>query len=398
MNIQQAIDSVDIERLYRHVLKLEGERHPVNTPEALLAAADYITTELHSYGVAVRRQLFSVPDYHGPLYNLEGWLGDESRPAAALMNHYDTYAHTSGANDNAAAVAVMLEAARVLAHADGIPSIRFLSFTLEEGHPGFYARVQQNARELGLVDERGRYTSYETVKALQAHDAQARATWQMGQSLGAVLGEIAEQLKAQMPEAVYRHLLVQAAVHKDVTFLPGTFGHIGSWRWMDEAVQLKKPLAYGLCLDEIGRTYPGKGHQAFPAEIPRAMLKTYRVELDDPNADWAFLLTDREAARVAEVFCGQCQSQGVALPYVHLHVPLDFAGIKQHFPQTLGSDYTAFWREGVPALALFDSASWRTPYYGHTFADTADRLDYDQIARITRAVVGTLAERQLAEG
>jgi hypothetical protein len=397
MNISQALDAVDVERLYRHVLKLEGERHPVNTPEALLAAADYIASELRSYGASVRRQLFSVPDYHGPLYNIEGWLGDEGRPAAAIMNHYDTYAHTSGANDNAAAVAVMLEAARVLAQTDNVPSIRFLSFTLEEGNPGFYARIQQNARELGLVDERGRYTSYETVKALQAHDARARATWRLGMSLGAVFADVAEQLKGQMPAVVYQHLLVQAEVHKDMTFLPGTFGHIGSWRWMDEAQQLNKPLAYGICLDEIGRTYPGKGHQTFPTEIPREMLKTYRVELDDPNADWVFLLSDRAAARAAETFCGHCRAESINLPYVHLHIPLDYEAIKQQFPQTLGSDYTAFWREGIPALALFDSASWRTPYYGHTFADTADRLDYDQIGRITRAVTATLAERQLAE-
>jgi Zn-dependent M28 family amino/carboxypeptidase len=45
------------------------------------------------------------------------------------------------------------------------------------------------------------------------------------------------------------------------------------------------------------------------------------------------------------------------------------------------SDHWSFWQEGYPAFMVTDTAPFRYPYY-HTAADTADKVDYDRMARL----------------
>jgi hypothetical protein len=49
------------------------------------------------------------------------------------------------------------------------------------------------------------------------------------------------------------------------------------------------------------------------------------------------------------------------------------------------SDQWSFWREGYPALMITDTAPYRYPYY-HTARDTPDKVDYDRLARVVRAL------------
>lgn len=389
-------EQVKLERLYTHVLKLEGERHPITNPDGLQQAKDYILSELESYGASVEIHTFSVDGYPDPFYNIEGLLGDPDQPTAAIMSHYDTFFGTTGANDNAAAVAISLEVARILAQEDSPPPVRFLSFTLEEENPAFQLRLFKAERELGLIDEHRRYASVMISKILQEHDRMARARWRIGQSMGEVHAQITEELAGRLTPQLKEYLDLQAEVYREVRFLPGTFGHLGSWAWMNDAIAKGKKLKYGICMDEVGRTYQGEGHQVLPPEFPLQLAQLYRVNPEKISADWAFLLTNGSAALVGEVFCEQCRLAGIDLPYLHLHIPMDFSAIKENFPQTLGSDYSAFWRENIPALALFDTAGWRAPYYGHTYADTIEKLDFDQIARITKATLATLLDPRLS--
>jgi hypothetical protein len=56
-------------------------------------------------------------------------------------------------------------------------------------------------------------------------------------------------------------------------------------------------------------------------------------------------------------------------------------------PQTLHlgrSDHAAFWRRGVPALMLTDTASFRNPHY-HQPSDLPDTVDYARLAAVTVA-------------
>jgi hypothetical protein len=49
------------------------------------------------------------------------------------------------------------------------------------------------------------------------------------------------------------------------------------------------------------------------------------------------------------------------------------------------SDHWSFWQEGYPAVMLTDTAPFRYPHY-HTAADTADKVDYDRLARAVAGI------------
>lgn len=52
------------------------------------------------------------------------------------------------------------------------------------------------------------------------------------------------------------------------------------------------------------------------------------------------------------------------------------------------SDQRSFWERGYRALMVTDTALYRYPYY-HTLQDTPDKVDYDRLARVTRALERT---------
>lgn len=54
------------------------------------------------------------------------------------------------------------------------------------------------------------------------------------------------------------------------------------------------------------------------------------------------------------------------------------------------SDHAAFWRRGVPALMVTDTASFRNQHY-HRAGDTADTLDYERLAQVASATAVTAA-------
>ncbi len=215
MDLDKILNQVDIERLYQHVLNLEGIKHPLDTPDKLEEAANYIYSALDGYGASVRMQEFQLEGFDDPLINVEGWIGDEDAPAAVIASHYDTVYSTPGANDNAAGIAVMLEAARVLAQEDDAPPVRFVSFTLEEGNPVFEAKNRASAQKLGLTDERQRYTSYRAAKILKEHDKLGWEIWDEGRggkTYAEALAEATSQLADQMPKAVFTHLKERKAI------------------------------------------------------------------------------------------------------------------------------------------------------------------------------------------
>ena len=98
----------------------------------------------------------------------------------------------------------------------------------------------------------------------------------------------------------------------------------------------------------LGLFYPDRGDfLAFVANLPsRALLH-------------ATIAAFREQARFP--------SEGVAAPAI--------------IPGVDWSDQWSFWRHGVPALMLTDTAPYRYPHY-HQASDTPDKVDYERLARV----------------
>ncbi|MCP4748393.1 MAG: M28 family peptidase [Desulfobacteraceae bacterium] len=112
-----------------------GERS-IYTPDNLKKSADYIHAQFEDFGLSVERQTYRFNNI--PVCNVLATLKPSSAPAAhyVIGAHYDTVAGTVGADDNASAVAVVLETARVMQslakNNDQALKITFAAFTLEE--------------------------------------------------------------------------------------------------------------------------------------------------------------------------------------------------------------------------------------------------------------------------
>jgi Zn-dependent M28 family amino/carboxypeptidase len=61
--------------------------------------------------------------------------------------------------------------------------------------------------------------------------------------------------------------------------------------------------------------------------------------------------------------------------------PSDGVAAPAFIPGIDWSDQWSFWRHGIPALMITDTALYRYPHY-HLASDTPEKLDYDRLARV----------------
>ena len=71
--------------------------------------------------------------------------------------------------------------------------------------------------------------------------------------------------------------------------------------------------------------------------------------------------------------------------------PSEGIAAPDNWPGVGWSDQWSFWQEGYPALMVTDTAPFRYRYY-HTPYDTADKVDFDKMARVVAGI------RRVAEG
>jgi Zn-dependent M28 family amino/carboxypeptidase len=140
----------------RHLRALIGERHPVSSPTALRLAEGYLIEQFEALGLVVSTHPFEAL---GDTYrNVIG-----ARPASdplpegnaplIVAAHYDTVRGSPGADDNASALAVLLEAARCLRSVPLSREVRFIAFSLEEedllGSLAYVASLKKDNQEIG---------------------------------------------------------------------------------------------------------------------------------------------------------------------------------------------------------------------------------------------------------
>jgi hypothetical protein len=73
--------------------------------------------------------------------------------------------------------------------------------------------------------------------------------------------------------------------------------------------------------------------------------------------------------------------RAIAAFRAHAALPTQGAAAPSWVPGVWWSDHWSFWREGYPAIMITDTAPYRNPFY-HTPEDTADKLDFDRMARV----------------
>lgn len=143
-------------RLLKHLRHLAGERHPHGAPAALQYAEEYLSKTLHEAGGSVKPHAFRAlgGTYHNIVATFPA-AASRHRPAAPPLlvgAHYDTHEHSPGADDNASALAVLLEVAAMLGAKPPSRPVVCVAFCLEEfnllGSRAYVAALRKQGRAL----------------------------------------------------------------------------------------------------------------------------------------------------------------------------------------------------------------------------------------------------------
>ena len=136
---------VNKKRLYKDVEKLTTIDPPRNYKnlKSLNEIADYIQEEFSRLNCKVENQKFKV---FGKEYrNVIGSFGTDLNERVIVGAHYDVCGNQPGADDNASAVAGLLETARILSHKN--PKLKnridFVAYSLEE--PPFFGTFKMGS-------------------------------------------------------------------------------------------------------------------------------------------------------------------------------------------------------------------------------------------------------------
>lgn len=157
-----AAEEFSAARAILHVDHVAAEPHPMGSA-AIVRVRRYLTGQIRALGLDPELQTVTAPDWFGgsgrpiAVVNVLARIeGTDPTGAIVLMGHYDTVPTTPGANDDAAAVATLLEAGRaVLAGAPLRNDVILLFTDGEEPAPryGATAFVEEHpwAQDVALV-------------------------------------------------------------------------------------------------------------------------------------------------------------------------------------------------------------------------------------------------------
>jgi Zn-dependent M28 family amino/carboxypeptidase len=123
---------ISIENLKEHIKSIHFDRNPYHSYPKLEQAAQYIEKEFLKGGLDVKEDIFQ---WEGKSYKniVAEKRGITSAHKVLIVGaHYDTAVGSSGADDNASAIAVLLEIARNIQPVSLRMTVRLIAFSLEE--------------------------------------------------------------------------------------------------------------------------------------------------------------------------------------------------------------------------------------------------------------------------
>ena len=147
---------ISIENLKRHVENIHFDRNPYDGYPKLEQAAQYIKREFLKVGLDVKEDHFQ---WEGKSYkNIVAEKKGITSPNRVFIlgAHYDTVPDSPGADDNASAIAVLLEVARNIQAVPLDNTVRLIAFSLEEydyvGSTHYVERLRKGEEEiLGMI-------------------------------------------------------------------------------------------------------------------------------------------------------------------------------------------------------------------------------------------------------
>ncbi len=241
--------AVDRNHLNNDLHRLVGERHPLSSPIHLQEVEAYLQRQFSEAGLTVTKQPFPAlgSTYHnviGTAYSNTGPL--QSAPPLIVAAHFDTVKGSPGADDNASALAVMLQIAHRVRALKLVRPIRFIAFNLEEenllGSSAYTSLLKKNREAIhgAIVLECVGYASHQ-------HNSQKTppgvpiAVPTTGNFLAVIGNERSHALTGSVAKAMQSHLpIVPLVVPGNGEKLPDTrrSDHTSFWEQGFPAVML----------------------------------------------------------------------------------------------------------------------------------------------------------------
>jgi hypothetical protein len=391
---------VDADRLYKHIISLEGVKHALDSIGALFQAGKYIEKTLQQYCIDTNRHFFNVEGIKEEFFNVEGYLRgqpDLNQPTLLITSHYDTVYSTPGADDNASGVAVMLEVARVLHELNyDKKNVIFVSFNLEEFSPGLQKPIRKIGTQYGVFDKKYRYVSWplkkyaDQFKKLIIASGPAKPFLNKGE-----WRKFEVMAKQELKETELQFFKEQNKIfHESAQDDP--FGRsfcLGSDAYSKFIKKKEMNISGVINLESVGFVSNEPHSQRLPQGISLDMFKTHSTNHKQLRGNYIKIIGDENSQNLINAFFESSKHESIKLPCASLDVPLDYEGIKQTMPDLLRSDHAPFWRFGIPAIMVTDTASFRNPYY-HTGGDTINTLDFPFMKKICQATVATIIKLQ----
>jgi hypothetical protein len=199
------------------------------------------------------------------------------------------------------------------------------------------------------------------------------------------------ELAAQFAGRRFRRTVILAAPDFEEIGLIGSRHLV---RWLRAHYRVRGAIVF----DPIGFMDGRPRAQAVPPGIDRLYPgQVARLDARDRAGDTVVAIYRRSSLRLVREWA-RCLAATIGPERVLLlRDPLDLPIIgpallavpaARHFAR---SDHVNFWRAGMPAIQVTNTANFRNPHY-HRSTDTPDTLDYDTLARVT-AATALLVER-----
>ncbi len=405
-NYLNLAEKIDEKRLYSYIYNLQGIKHPIVAREALINAYKYIISEFEKIGIEVIEEDFEVEGFDTPFKNIIGKLDLSNGTVGEVIisGHHDTVFNAPGANDNASAVAIVIETARIIYENQGLfnGNYRFVSFDLEEGNP----KVQKDIWELGKkygVREKDTFTTLSYRKNYEIllpfiYKSRNKADIER-------LRLKLKEIKLDENERNFYNSMADyiSILYKDEEWV-GVSALLGSSHYVAQAKSQGRKIKGLINVDTVGYTSNKKNSQTYPKGLPVNLLKLISKPIlksipfltknfkttgvkDITVGDFASLLVDINSTSEADLFMENAKQ--VNLKVAAIYTGMDYPTIHKKMHDLLRADHAPFWRDDIHAIFISDSANFRCPHY-HTGSDTIEHVDFDFIKKVAQASLLTM--------
>lgn len=144
---------------------------------------------------------------------------------------------------------------------------------------------------------------------------------------------------------------------------------MGSRKHVEHLLKESVVCRYMISLEMIGYFSDTPGSQQYPINLLRLFYPH--------TGNYIMVVGNLDHRRLTREF--KVGMKGATpLPVFSICAPVSLPGIDF-------SDHRNYWQEGIPAIMITDTAFYRNQAY-HTREDTADRLDYEKMARVVTGV------------